>query len=261
VEHLGILAHSIEGAALCLRAFGERGSAALGPYQHPDVTLDCIAFGRSMDAWEAGDHQAVRAILAESVRRLRGAGASFFVCADNTAHLALREPGDDLALPGLHIAQVLAWQAHRDHRRQVGILGTRYLMDSDLYPAALAGYGIGALAPDERERTIVDTIIFEQLVNGVFTDEARAAYVTIIQHLRQRGCDAIALACTEIPLLVTEQASPLPTLDSTRLLAAAAFDVCVGSLAFPDWRGGRRDWAAAGRSGQPDGAAADRGGR
>jgi aspartate racemase len=240
VNHLGILAHSIEGASLCLRTFAQHGSAALGRHQHPDVTLDCIAMGHSMPAWDRGDHGPIREILARSVRRLAAAGAEFFVCPDNTAHIALGVDGPPLALPGLHIADVVAAQAVRDGRCRVGILGTRYTMDSDLYPAALAAVGIDAAVPEPADRETVNSIIFDELVDGVFTGAARARYVRVIEDLRERGCDAVALACTEIPLLISDDDSPLPTLDSTRLLAAAAFDVATGTAPPPTWRGGPR---------------------
>jgi aspartate racemase len=238
VEHLGILAHSVEGAALCLRAFCQQGFAELGPHDHPDVTLDCIALARSMPAWDEGDHGSIRATLAVSVQRLAQAGAGFFACPDNTAHLALEEPGPPLALPGLHIAEVVAGRAARDGRTRVGVLGTRYLMDGPLYPRALAARGIAAEAPEADDRQVVNRIIFDELVNGVFAEESRQAYVRIIERLASRGCDAVALVCTEIPLLVAPEDSPLPTLDSTRLLAGAAFDVAVGRRPLPTWHGG-----------------------
>src|SRR5262249_21063229 len=119
MKHLGILAHSAEGAALCFRAFCQEGFGELGPHDHPDVTMDCIALARSMSAWDSGDYPSIRAILSASVRRLAGAGADFFVCPDNTAHMALEEPGEDLALPGLHIAEVVAERAVRDGRARV----------------------------------------------------------------------------------------------------------------------------------------------
>ncbi|MBO2462489.1 aspartate/glutamate racemase family protein [Actinomadura violacea] len=241
MEHLGILAHSAEGAALCFRAFCQEGFRELGPDDHPDVTLDLIALARSMPSWDAGDHDAVRAILAESVRRLAAAGADFFACPDNTAHMALERPGADLALPGLHIAQVVADQAARDGRRRVGVLGTRYTMDGPVYPRELGARGIEAEVPDAADRARVHEIIFGELVNGVITDESRRAYVRIIERLAERGCDAVALVCTEIPLLVTPEASPLPTLDSTRLLARAAFEVAAGRRPMPSWRGGHFD--------------------
>src|SRR5262249_3795851 len=113
LKHLGILATTMEGAALCSRVFCQQGSVELGPHDHPDVTLDCIALARSLPAWERADYQAVRATLSVSVQRLARAGADFFACPDNTAHIALEHPGPDLALPGLHIAEVVADQAAR----------------------------------------------------------------------------------------------------------------------------------------------------
>jgi aspartate racemase len=202
------------------------------------VTLDCIALARSMPAWDKGDHLSIRATLSMSVERLARAGADFFVCPDNTAHMALEQRGEDLALPGLHIAEVVADRAARDGRTRVGVLGTRYLMDGPVYPRAFAGRGIAAEVPEARDRQIIDAIIFEELLNGVFTAGSRQEYVRVIEQLAARGCDAVALVCTEIPLLVTPGASPLPTLDSTRLLARAAFDVAVGHRALPAWRGG-----------------------
>lgn len=238
MQHLGILAHSVEGAALCFRAFCQEGFHELGPHDHPDVTLDCIALARSMAAWDQGDHSSIRATLAVSVERLARAGADFFACPDNTAHMALERPGAELPLPGLHIAEVVADRAAADGRTRVGVLGTRYLMDGPLYPRAFASCGIAAEVPDARDRHTINQIIFEELVNGVFTESSRQEYVRVIERLAQRGCDAVALVCTEIPLLVGPGDAPLPTLDSTRLLARAAFEVAAGRRALPVWRGG-----------------------
>ena len=238
MRHLGILAHSTEGAALCFLAYCQEGFRRVGRHEHPDVTLDYIAFGYSMPAWDAGDHDSIRATLAVSVARLARAGADFFACPDNTAHLALERPGEDLALPGLHIAEVVADQAVRDGRTKIGVLGTSYTMDSGLYPAALAARGIAAEVPEADDRLIINKIIFAELVNGVFTEESRREYVRVIARLADRGCDAVALVCTEIPLLVTPEVSPLPTLDSTRLMAVAAYEVAAGHRPLPTWRGG-----------------------
>ena len=185
-------AHSTEGAALCFLAFCQEGFRELGVHQHPDVTMDCIAMGRSMPAWEAGEHQSIRATLAQSTERLARAGADFFVCPDNTAHLALEQPGDPLALPGLHIAEVVAAQAARDGRTRVGVLGTRYTMEGPIYPRVLAAHGIGAETPGPGDRLILNKIIFDELVNGQFTPASRGEYVRVIEDLAARGCDAVA---------------------------------------------------------------------
>jgi aspartate racemase len=202
------------------------------------VTLDCIALARSMRAWDEGDHASIRATLSVSVRRLAAAGADFFACPDNTAHMALEQPGEELALPGLHIAEVVADQAARDGRTRVGVLGTGYLMEGPVYPRALGARGIAAEIPGADDREIVNKVIFQELVNGVFAESSLQEYVRVIERLAARGCDAVALVCTEIPLLVTPAAAPLPTLDSTRLLARAAFEVAVGDRPLPAWRGG-----------------------
>jgi aspartate racemase len=238
MRHVGILAHSAEGAALCFRAFCQEGFRRLGPHEHTDVTMDCIALARSMTAWDEGDYTSIRATLAESVQRLTGAGADFFVCPDNTAHMALEQPGDDLALPGLHIGEVIADQAARDRRTRVGVLGIRYLMEGPIHPRAFAARGIATEVPDAADRDTINEIIFAELVNGVFTARSRHEYGRVIERLAARGCDAVALVCTEIPLLVTPDATSLPTLDSTRLLASAAFDAAVGNRVLPSWRGG-----------------------
>jgi aspartate racemase len=238
MKHLGIIAHSAEGAALCFRAFCQEGFRQLGPHEHPDVTLDCIALARSMPAHAAGDHQPVREIMATSARRLARAGADFFVCPDNTVHQALEHPGDDLPLPGLHIVSVVAGQAASQRFRRVGLLGTRYTMEGPLYPRELAAWGIAAEVPAAADRELINEIILGELVNGVFSERSRGEFLRIIGELAARGCDAVALVCTEIPLLVTPDVSSLPTLDSTRLLARAAFEVATGLRPQPSWRGG-----------------------
>src|SRR5687767_12080317 len=162
MKHLGILAHSVEGAALCFRTFCQEGFAELGPHDHPEVSLNCISMARSMPAWESGDHASIRAILSASVQRVARAGADFFVCPDNTAHLALELPGDNLAIPGLHIAKVVAETASRDGRRCVGILGTRYTMEGPIYPRVLAQHGIASEIPGTEDRHRLNRIIFDE---------------------------------------------------------------------------------------------------
>jgi aspartate racemase len=238
MEHVGILAHSVEGAALCLREFAAEGFRELGPHAHPRVTLDCIPLAESMAAWDAGDYEAVRSLLSRSAGALAAAGATFFACPDNSAHLALEQPGEPLPLPGLHIAAEVVEAAAGAGRRCVGILGTRFTMEGWIYPRALADRGIESRVPGDGDRAIVDAIIFDELVNGVFSPASRREYVRVIEGFQRDGCDAVALVCTEIPLLVGPDASPLPVLDSTRLLARAAFEVGAGRRPLPVWRGG-----------------------
>ena len=245
LKHFGILAHSAEGAALCLRTFCLEAEERLGEHMHPDVSLDCIAMGRAMPHWDAGDYRPIRDIHAKSAARLAKAGADFFACPDNTSHIALETDGPALALPGLHIGDVVAAEAARRGMKTVAILGTRYTMEGPVYPQALSARGIAARIPDADERRYVNHIIFDELVKGVFRDEARDGYRRIIERMKSEGCDGVALVCTEIPLLIAPEASPLPALDSTRLLARAALKVACGDAPAPVWRGGPFDYKVA----------------
>ncbi|WP_418126111.1 aspartate/glutamate racemase family protein [Variovorax sp. 160MFSha2.1] len=238
MKHLGILAHSAEGSALCYLAACHEGSRQLGPHLHPDITTSVIAMGHSMPAWERHALQPIRATLAVTVQRLLAAGCDFFVCPDNTAHLALQAQGPALALPGLHIADVVAKAARDADHRTLGVLGTRWTMEGPLYREALARQGLACRSPAHEDRAFVHRLIFEELCNGVLRDASRAECQRVIARLAESGCDAVVLGCTEIPLLIGPGDSPLPTLDSTRLLAARGVAVALGKAPFPSWRGG-----------------------
>jgi aspartate racemase len=238
MRHIGILAHSADGAALCYLEMCREGARKLGAHQHPEITLSILPMGPVFEAYDRNDMAAVKAHLARTARRLADAGCDFFVCPDNTAHIAFESPGDQLPLPGLHIAELVAQRAKADGRFCVGLLGTRWTMDGPVYPAAFARSGLDMRVPPPADRKIVDDIIFEELCQGVISAASRGEYVRIIDALKREGCDAVALSCTEIPLLVTPEVSPLPTLDSTRLLAHAAVAVALGEVPLPTWRGG-----------------------
>lgn len=205
---------------------------------HPEITMTCSPMALVLEAWERGDTAALRAFFKKDAAKLAAAGADFFVCPDNTAHIALESEGEPFPLPGLHIGEVVADEAQRRGFRKVGVLGTKYTMIGPVYPGALGRRGIDWAVPSETDRTIVNAIIFDELCLGAFRDESRATYVGIIAKLAAQGCDSVALVCTEIPLLITKDVSPLPILDSTRLLARAAVEVAIGDRPMPVWRGG-----------------------
>ncbi len=238
MKHVGILAHSAEGATLCYRTMWQEGISRLGPHRHPEITLTGTAMHDAMADWESGNFAALRRRFMADAAKLAAAGADFFVLPDNTAHIALETPGDPFPIPCLHIAEVVAERAHAEGRRRVGVLGTEWTMTGPVYPAAFARRGIAWEIPGAAERETIHRVIFDELCLGIFRDESRTEYVGIIAGLAGRGCDAVALVCTEIPLLVTAEVSPLPILDSTRLLAHAAVAVALGDRPMPAWRGG-----------------------
>jgi aspartate racemase len=224
MQHIGIVACSAEGAALCYREICRLGHEVVGTHDHPRITIDSIPLARWMPAFDDGEHEALAAVMLESTDLLAAAGADFAICPDNSAHVAWPYLEPASPIPWLHIARIVGHEAQRCGFRRVGLLGTRFTTGGPVYPEALGANGIDVVVPDADDAAEVDRIIFEELVPGVITTTARHTYQTVIDRLRARGCDAVALACTEIPLLIGPADSSLPTLDSTRLLAAAALE-------------------------------------
>ena len=238
MRHIGILAHSADGAALCFLEMVRESGRRLGEHAHPEITMSILPMGAVLDAYERGDLATVRTHLARTVDRLASAGCDFFACPDNTAHIALEEDGPPLALPGLHIADLVARRARDDRRRRVGVLGTTWTMSGPVYPRAFTRAGLEMRTPEAEEQRFVNAVIFGELCQGVIRDESRVEVLRVIDRLKGEGCDAVALSCTELPLLVAPEVSPLPTLDSTRLLARHAVSVACGDDPLPSWRGG-----------------------
>jgi len=237
MRHIGVLAHSADGAALCFLEIVREASRRLGPHEHPEITLSILPMGPMLEHYERDDLTAVRAHLARTAQRLADAGCDFFVCPDNTAHIAFELPGELLPLPGLHIADIVARQAVADGRRCVALLGTKWTMEGPVYPSSFARHGLAMRTPAAADRALVDRVIFDELCQGSLIDASRAEYIRVIDALKREGCDAVALSCTEIPLLITPELSPLPTLDSTRLLAREAVAAALSDEPVT-WRGG-----------------------
>ncbi len=222
MKTLGIVAHSAEGAALCFLTACREGSARLGAYMHPTIVMSAVPMALSMEGWRTGDHAEVARHLAEGVRRVADAGADFYVCPDNTAHIVLETIAAELPIPGLHIAEVVCREIDSHGWRQVGLLGTKWTMTGPVYAAALEKRGLERLVPDEETREGLNEAIFDELCHGNFTGAATGRIVGAIEELRSRGAECVILGCTEIPLVINEGNSSLPILDSTRLLAKYA---------------------------------------
>jgi aspartate racemase len=221
-QHIGIVGCSAEGAALCYRTLCAEGSQLLGPHAHPEISLHTPSMADYVSCLDDGDWQGVAGLMLASARKLAASGADFLICPDNTIHQALPLVTPNSPLPWLHIAEEVAAEAERRGFRRLGITGTRWLVDSEVYPEKLAARGIDFMRPDTAERDRMNRVIMEELVYGVFEADGIAAFQQLIRRMKSEGCDAVVLGCTEIPLIIDDTNSALPTLDSTRLLARAA---------------------------------------
>jgi aspartate racemase len=221
-QHIGIVACSAEGAALCYKTICTQGAELLGAHAHPEVSMHTPSFADYMELIYRGDWQGVGELMLESAQKLSAIGADFLICPDNTIHQALPFIERRSPLPWLHIADGVAAEAAARGFRRLGLTGTRWLVDSAIYPEKLEARGIGYVRPSDAERDEINRIIMDELVYGVFKPEAIACFQRVMQRMKDQGCDAVVLGCTEIPLVMSDANSPLPTLDSTRLLARAA---------------------------------------
>jgi aspartate racemase len=160
--------------------------------------------------------------MLESAARVVQAGAQLLICPDNTVHQGLDLVHERSPAPWIHIAEEVSNEARRRGFKRLAILGTRFLMEGPVYPSKLASAGIDYRVPNIEQRARINRIIYEELVYARFIPESRVYFQNVIRELGNNGCDAVALACTEIPLLISPADSPLPILDSTRILARAA---------------------------------------
>lgn len=221
-KHIGIVAGSAEGAALCYRTICMEAPAVMGEHDHPEITMSSVPLAEHMRYVYDDDWQGLAGVLAESAVKVAQAGAEFAICPDNTYHQCFKFLLPLSPIPWLHIADAVGEEAQRHGFRRLGVMGTKYLTEGPVYPDALEKFGIEREIPDKADREKINDIIFKELVNGIFLEDSRLFFNEVTTRLASRGCDAVVLGCTEIPLIVRPDDCPLPTLDSTRLLARAA---------------------------------------
>lgn len=222
--HIGIVACSAEGASLCYRTICIEGAARMGGHAHPEVSLHGFSLEDYTQALDAGDSDAVGGLMLASAEKLAAAGADFLICPDNTIHAALPAIRDRSPVPWLHIAEVAVDRAIAAGQRTLGLTGTHWLVESDVYDRVAADRGVVILRPSAEDIVGTGDLIMDDLVRGRFTDAGRTYFNGVLGRLKAAGAEAALLACTELPLIADDTTAPLPTLDTTRLLARAALD-------------------------------------
>jgi aspartate racemase len=221
-QHIGIVACSAEGASLCYRTICVEGADLLGRHGHPEISMHTHSLAEYVKFIERDDWQGVGELMLSSAKKLADIGADFLICPDNTVHRAFPYVEQRSPLPWLHIAEVVATQAAKRGFRRLGLTGTRWLIESEVYPEKLAAHGLECVRPNTAEREELNRIIMDELVCHVFKPESVAYFQQVIERMKDEDCDAVVLGCTEISLIVDDSNSPLPTLDSTHLLAREA---------------------------------------
>lgn len=223
-KHIGIVGCSAEGAALCYRTICAESEAVMGEHLHPEVSMHTYPLGEYTPHFPANNWDSVGDLMARSATKLAAIGADFAISPDNTIHQAYEQAVQGSPIPWLHIADEVAKTAKEQGYSKLGITGTNFLMTGPVYPGALDQFGIAYEIPEERDRLRINDTIFGELVKGIFSTESKAYFNGVFEKLAKQGCDAVIMGCTEIPLLMDGVETPLPTLDSTRILARSAID-------------------------------------
>lgn len=237
MKRLGIVAHSAEGATLCFITACREGQKRMGPHMHPEIVLSAIPMALSMPGWESENHELVAQLLRRGVEQVAAAGADFYICPDNTAHIVLEQIANTLPIPGLHIADVVAREMAETGWKKAALLGTKWTMTGTVYSDALRRRGFNHLIPDERTRSRINEAIFEELCRGEFKPETTDFFLRAIEEMGSNGADCAILGCTEIPLIISQANSSLPVLDSTRLLAKYAVMEALDERPLPSGAG------------------------
>ena len=238
-KNIGICAHSYEGGALCFITSCREGAAFLGAHMHPEIIMSAIPMGLSMNGWETNNYEEVGMFLSKGVEQVAMGGANFFICPDNTAHIVLERIIDRLPIPGLHIADVVCSEIANNDWKKIGLLGTIWTMTGEVYSNALKKRNLTKLIPTEPLMAQINDAIFEELCQGVFRQETVRLFQDSIELLKQQGADCVILGCTEIPLIINSDNSPLPILDTTRLLAKYAVKIALSEKDLP-----KRGWVS-----------------
>lgn len=221
-RHIGIVACSAEGASLCYRTICMEAGQFMGPHAHPEISMHTPSLADYVRCLEQGDLEGVGDLMLASAHKLTACGAEFLICPDNTIHQAFEYAEARSPLPWLHIADSVAETAVQRGFQKLALTGTDWLVGSEVYPQKLSARGLECVRPTDEGRAEMNRIIMDELVNGVFLPVSIATFQGVIEQFKAEGCDAVILGCTEIPLIINDENSALPTLDSTRLLAHAA---------------------------------------
>jgi aspartate racemase len=227
-KHIGIIAVSFEGAALCYRTICGEAMDITGGLAHPDVSMHNHSLSRYMEYIEKDDWDGVASLMLSSIKKLAAAGADFAICPDNTVHRAFEKVVKQSPIPLLSIIEIAAEECRSEGYKKVGVLGTKYTMQGPVYREALSKLKIEMMVPNKKDQETVNSIIFNELVPQGIAKSAIRSLTEIIQKLKDSGCDAVILGCTELPLVINSKNSPLPVVDSTRLLALKALENAFG---------------------------------
>ena len=219
---------SWESTAGYYRAINEGIKKRLGGLHSAKIAMVSVDFEPIENLQRKGDWEQMASILCEAARNIQSAGADFLLICTNTMHKVAPQIEAAVTIPLLHIADATAEVLLKKGIKTVGLLGTAFTMEQDFYKGRLSdNYGLNVLVPDEKDRQIVHTVIFQELCLGKINPDSKTAYLRIIEQLAEQGAEAVVLGCTEIGMLVNQSDTDVKLFDTTHIHAQKAVDYAI----------------------------------
>lgn len=221
-KHIGIIACSYEGAALCYQIICQEATKLTGFFYYPEITMHTQIPKKYDDFIEQDNWDGVADLMVDSVNKISSCGADFAICPDNTAHRVFEKVKERSPIPLISIVEAVGNEIKSLGLSSVGLLGTKYTMEGTFYFDTLKKMEIDVIVPHKEAQKIISDIIYSELIFGIFNDSSRQKYIKVIENLKESGCEGVILGCTEIPLLISQEISPIVVFNSTKLLALEA---------------------------------------
>lgn len=213
---------SWESTALYYQQINKMVHGKLGKLHSAKVIINSVDFEEIAALQAKGLWQEAGAYLAEQALNLEKAGADCILVCTNTMHKIAPQIEDAITVPFIHIADATAKEIVSQNIGKVALLGTAFTMEQDFYKARLQDYGIDVVIPNEADRKIVHSIIYEELCLGVINPDSQQKYIAIVEELIAEGAEGIILGCTEICMLIGEVQFSVPLFDTTAIHAKEA---------------------------------------
>jgi aspartate racemase len=208
-----------------------RGAVVGQTGSYPRVIINSIEAGRIFRYLAEANFGAVGRDLGPAIAALAAAGCERALLASNASHLAFDQIDPPPSVPLIHIVDAAREAATRAGLRRLGLLGTRFVMESDLYSARFGPAGVEVVVPDSNERDLVHRIYFDELVAGILRGESREALTAVVATMRERdSIDGVILGGTELALILTDPTcADLPVLNTAQIHVDAAIEWLLGT--------------------------------
>lgn len=224
---IGIIGVSSEGAAYCYTAICEESWARFSKFVQPEIILHNYSLSYYIKLLESSDKNGMSNLILSSINKLKTGGADVVICPDNSVHFAIDEVLKKTSVPLISILDIVIDECKLNNYERIGLLGTKYTMKGDFYFNALSKEGIEIITPDNKMQDLIHSIILNKLGPGQIVKRGYKTINNILGNLYSKGSNAIVLGCTELPLIISEGMSPLPLINTTRLLAKKSVEFIV----------------------------------